>query len=77
MYPNIDRALFEINAIRASVLSEEGTVDLHDISRELTYRTRVVKRFSLTTSSSTSDGLDYARRKLSFACDTRDKVLAY
>jgi len=49
MYSGIDRALFEIEAIHASVLRAEGKVDLHDNSRELAYRSRMVKLFSPTT----------------------------
>jgi len=78
MYPNTDRALFEIKAIRASMLRAEGKVDLHDISPELAHRTRTVKRFSLTAAASASDGLvDRARRKLGFASDARHKALPY
>ena len=54
VYPNIDRALFEIEAI-PSVLRAEGKVDLHDNSRELAYRTGMAKRFSPTTLASASD----------------------
>ena len=78
MYPNIDRALFEIKVVRASVMRAEGKVDLHDISRELAYRTRMVWRFSQTAAASAGDGLvDRARGILGFASDARHKVLAY
>ena len=76
VYPNPDRALSEIKAIRASVRRAEGKVDLHDISRELAYRARMEKRFLQTTTASASAGLvDSAQRKLSFAGDATDEVL--
>jgi len=78
MYSNTDRALSEIKAIRASARRAEGKVDLHDISRELTYRARMEKRFSQSTAASTRDGLvDGARGKLSFASDATDEVLEH
>jgi len=73
MYSNPDRALSEIKCIRASVRRVEGKADLHDIPRA-----RMVKRISQTTAASASDGLvDCARRRLSFASDATDEVLAY
>ena len=73
MYSNPDRALSEIKCIRASVRRVEGKADLQDIPRA-----RMVKRFSQTTAASASDGLvDSARRRLSFASDATDEVLAY
>ena len=51
---------------------------MHDIFREPAHKTRMVKRFSPTTSASASDRLmESARRKLSFASDATDKGLAY
>jgi len=78
MYSNPDSALFEIKAIRASMRRAERKVDLQDISGELAYGARMVKRFSQTTVASTDDVLvDSARRKLSFATDATEEVLAY
>ena len=78
MYSNIDRALFEIEVILAGVLRAGGKVDLHDNSRELAYRTGMVKRFSPTTSASASDrSMESARRKLSFESGVTDEGLAY
>ena len=78
MYYSPDRAHSEIKAIRAGVQKAEGKVDLYDISRELAYRARMMKRFSQTTVTSISDGLvDSVRRKLSVAIDPTDEVPAY
>jgi len=78
MYHRPDRALSEMKAISASVQRAEGKVDLHDISRKLAYRARMMKRISQTTQASVSDRLvDSPRGKLSFASDPTDEVLAY
>lgn len=78
MYSNPDRALSEIKAIRTSARRAEGKANLHDISRELTYRARMEKRFSQSTVASADSGfIEGARRKFSFASDTTDEDLAY
>jgi len=78
MCSNPGRALSETKAIRVSLKRVEGKVDLHDISRELAYRARMVKPFSQTTAASVSDGfVDSAWRRLGFASDARNEVLAY
>jgi len=67
-----------MKVISASLQRAGGKVDLHDISPELAYRARMMKRFSQNTAASVSDGLvDSPRRKLSFASDPTNKVLAY
>lgn len=84
MYSNPDRALSEIQAICASVRKAEARVDIHDISRELTYRARMEKRFSQSITAATSHRCvehvptdRSSRRSLSFASDATDEVLTY
>jgi len=67
-----------MKVISASVQRVEGKVDLHDISWELAYVARMIKLFSQTTAASASNGLvDSAGRKLRFASDLTDEILAY
>ncbi|KAG0633533.1 hypothetical protein HOY80DRAFT_1104625 [Tuber brumale] len=84
MHSNPDRALSEIQAICASVRRAEVRVDLHDISRELSYRARTEKRFSQPATASTGDGRvervptgRSGRRNSSFSSDTTSEVLTY
>ena len=78
MYHSPDHAMSEMKAISASVQRAGGMVDLHDISRELVHRAKMMKCISQTTTVSVSDGpVGNARRKFSFAGDPTGKVLAY
>ncbi|CAZ83056.1 unnamed protein product [Tuber melanosporum] len=81
MYSNSDRALSEIQAICASVRRAEARVDLHDISRELSYRARMEKRFSQSTTTSASDRCvervptgRSGKRLSSFSSDATDEI---
>lgn len=57
IYSNPDCALSEIKDIRASGQRAAGNIDLHDISRELAYKAKMVGRFLRTTAASASNRL--------------------
>ncbi|RPA90155.1 hypothetical protein L873DRAFT_1795647 [Choiromyces venosus 120613-1] len=76
MYSNPDRAICEIEAISTTTPRRGG--DMQGISRELSYRSRMEKRFSHTSATTPSTAVHRSNsRRLSSSSDATSEILPF